>query len=67
VVTEKGRPHRHRAGLTVPQAPHGQQHGYNHYPLLRTIENTFGLAPLGYAETARGFGHDVWGTGRAGR
>ena len=38
--------------------------GYNHYSLLRTIENTFGLAPLGYAETARGFGHDVWGAGR---
>ena len=40
---------------------------YNHYSLLRTIENTFGVAPLGYAETARGFGHDVWGAGRAGR
>ena len=38
--------------------------GYNHYSLLRTIENTFGLAPLGYAETARGFGYDVWGAGR---
>jgi phospholipase C len=41
--------------------------GYNHYSLLRTIENTFGLAPLGYAETARGFGHDVWAAGRVGR
>jgi len=38
--------------------------GYNHYSLLRTIENTFGLAPLGYAETARGFGYDVWRAGR---
>jgi phospholipase C len=38
--------------------------GYNHYSLLRTIEDTFGLAPLGYAETARGFGYDVWGAGR---
>jgi len=38
--------------------------GYNHYSLLRTIENTFGLAPLGHAETARGFGYDVWGAGR---
>jgi hypothetical protein len=38
--------------------------GYNHYSLLRTIENSFGLAPLGYAETARGFGYDVWAAGR---
>jgi hypothetical protein len=38
--------------------------GYNHYSLLRTIEDTFGLAPLGYAGTARGFGYDVWGAGR---
>jgi hypothetical protein len=37
--------------------------GYNHYSLLRTIEDTFGLAPLGYAQTARGFGYDVWGAG----
>ena len=35
--------------------------GYNHYSLLRTIEDTFGLPPLGYAQTARGFGYDVWG------
>jgi hypothetical protein len=34
---------------------------YNHYGLLRTIEDTFGLAPLGYAGTVRGFGFDVWG------
>ncbi len=38
--------------------------GYNHYGLLRTIEDTFGLAPLGYAADARGFGYDVWGAGR---
>jgi len=38
--------------------------GYNHYSLLRTIENTFGLAPLGYAQNARGFGYDVWGAGK---
>lgn len=37
---------------------------YNHYSLLRTIENTFGLAPLGYAADARGLGFDVWGAGR---
>lgn len=37
--------------------------GYNHYSLLRTIEDTFGLAPLGYAGTTRGFGYDVWGAG----
>lgn len=34
---------------------------YNHYSLLRTIEDIFGLAPLGYAKTARGFGYDVFG------
>jgi hypothetical protein len=38
--------------------------GYNHYSLLRTIEDTFGLAPLGYAQDARGFGYDVWGAGK---
>jgi len=38
--------------------------GYNHYSLLRSIEDIFGLAPLGYAGTARGFGYDVWGAGR---
>jgi len=37
---------------------------YNHYSLLRTIEDGFGLAPLGYAQDARGFGYDVWGAGR---
>jgi phospholipase C len=35
---------------------------YNHYSLLRTIEDTFGLAPLGYAQDARGFGADVLGS-----
>jgi hypothetical protein len=34
---------------------------YNHYSLLRTMENLFGLKPLGYARDARGFGHDVFG------
>ena len=38
--------------------------GYNHYSLLRSIENTFDLAPLGYAHGARGFGYDVWGAGK---
>ncbi len=38
--------------------------GCNHYSLLRTIEDTFGLAPLGYAGTAHGFGYDVWAAGR---
>jgi phosphatidylinositol-3-phosphatase len=38
--------------------------GYNHYSLLRTIENAFGLSPLGFAADARGFGTDVWGAGR---
>ncbi|GAA1960050.1 alkaline phosphatase family protein [Nocardioides panacihumi] len=37
--------------------------GYNHYSLLRSIEDIFGLAPLGYASTARGFGYDVWAAG----
>jgi phospholipase C len=35
---------------------------YNHYGLLRTIENAFGLSPLGYAGTVSGFGQDVWST-----
>ena len=34
---------------------------YNHYSLLRSIEDTFGVKPLGYASEARGFGYDVWG------
>jgi hypothetical protein len=34
---------------------------YNHYSLLRTIENLFQLKPLGYAADARGFGADVFG------
>lgn len=38
--------------------------GYNHYSLLRYLENTFGLAPLGYAQSARGFGYDVFGAGK---
>jgi phospholipase C len=38
--------------------------GYNHYGLLRTIEDLFGLAPLGYAQTAHGFGLDVFGGAR---
>ena len=37
---------------------------YNHYSLLRTLEDTFGLPALGYAQTARGFGTDVWRAGR---
>jgi phospholipase C len=35
---------------------------YNHYSLLRTVEDTFGLSPLGYAQQARDFGLDVFGT-----
>ncbi len=34
---------------------------YNHYSLLRSIEDAFGLQPLGYASEARGFGYDVFG------
>ena len=37
---------------------------YNHYGLLRTVENGFGLAPLGYAQNVRGFGYDVYGAGK---
>ena len=33
---------------------------YNHYSLLRTIEDLFGLTPLGYANDARSFGLDVF-------
>jgi len=38
--------------------------GYNHYSLLRTIEDTFGLSALGYAKDARGFGTEVYGAGK---
>jgi phosphatidylinositol-3-phosphatase len=33
---------------------------YNHYSLLRTIEDLFGLGHLGYAERSTGFGADVF-------
>jgi phosphatidylinositol-3-phosphatase len=33
---------------------------YNHYSLLRTIEDIFGLAPLGYAGRSTAFGADVF-------
>lgn len=36
---------------------------YNHYSLLRTVEDAFGLAPLGYATDARAFGDDVLAPG----
>jgi phospholipase C len=38
--------------------------GYNHYSLLRTIEDSFGLPALGYAQNARGFGNEVYGADR---
>jgi hypothetical protein len=37
---------------------------YNHYSLLRTVEDTFRLPPLGYAQNAHGFGADVFGAVR---
>ena len=42
-----------RAGTTDSTA-------YNHYGLLRTVEDLFGLAPLGNAATVSGFGADVF-------
>jgi phospholipase C len=36
--------------------------GYNHYYVLRTIEDLFGLQSLGYAQTAADFGADIFGT-----
>jgi hypothetical protein len=33
---------------------------YNHYSLLRSVEDIFGLAPLGLADKATGFGDDVY-------
>jgi hypothetical protein len=33
---------------------------YNHYSFLRTIEDIFGLAPLGYAQQSTAFGADVF-------
>ena len=35
-------------------------HPYNHYSLLRTIEDLFGLSPLGYAARSTAFGSDVF-------
>jgi len=40
------------------------QLAYNHYGLLRSIEDAFGLAPLGYAAKASPFGNDVYRTPR---
>jgi hypothetical protein len=40
------------------------QQSYNHYGLLRSIEDSFGLAPLGYARTAQPFGSDIYATAR---
>jgi hypothetical protein len=34
--------------------------GYNHYYTLRTVEDIFRLAPLGYAATAADFGSDIF-------
>jgi len=36
-------------------------HPYNHYSLLRSMEDWFGLSHLGYAQTATSFGTDVFG------
>jgi hypothetical protein len=36
---------------------------YNHYSFLRTVEDIFGLAPLGYAARSTGFGADVFNGG----
>jgi hypothetical protein len=33
---------------------------YNHYSLLRSAEDIFGLEPLGYAKKSTGFGADVY-------
>ena len=38
------------------------QRAYDHYGLLRSIEDAFGLAPLGYAAGASPFGDDVYRT-----
>jgi hypothetical protein len=34
---------------------------YNHYSLLRSVEDLFGLPPLGYAAAVQPFGSDVFG------
>jgi hypothetical protein len=38
-------------------------HPYNHYSLLRSVEDWFGLGALGYARQAQAFGRDVLGRG----
>jgi hypothetical protein len=35
-------------------------HAYNHYSLLRSVEDIFGLPALGYARHSLGFGRDVY-------
>jgi hypothetical protein len=38
---------------------------YNHYSFLRTLEDLFGLPPLGYAARSTAFGTDVFNRARA--
>lgn len=53
-----------RVGAVVvsPFVAPGTESGaaYDHYSLLRTVEDLFGLGHLGYARTARTFGPDVF-------
>ena len=58
----RGRPDRRAGDLAVlgARAP-TSTHAYNHYSLLGTIEDLFGLPRLGYARTvAQTFGADVF-------
>jgi phospholipase C len=71
---EKAGPNSRHPGITGPgggrigavlvspfiRAHSSDSHRYNHYSLLRTMEQIFGLPALGYAQQAHAFGNDVW-------
>ena len=57
------RPHRRGPAVPADQARHRQHRRYNHYSLLRSIEDIFGLPHLGDAAIpqVRSFGSDAFG------
>ena len=61
------RPDRGGADLAIHQAGHRSEVPYNHYSLLKSVEDIFGLDHLGYARprSVTSFGDDVFGSGSA--
>ena len=57
------RPARRARDLSLLDAGDTSTHAYNHYSLLRTMEDLFGLPRLGYARTVDTFGADVFNAG----